>query len=111
MSYYKLNIVDVQGNRIFLTNDCWDNHIVVRHPIMIHFLKDVKETIKNPDCIYRSKSDYLTCLYYRLSNTKFGRVYILVVIDTKIKKKVGYVKTALLVDKLKGGELIWRKKS
>ncbi len=104
-----LSLLDIFCNRIYLTKDCWHNHILVRHPIMRHFLKELETTMQNPDYVYRSKTEHQTRLYYQLTDTKFGKIYILVVIDMKPNRKIGYVKTALPVYKIKGGKLLWRK--
>lgn len=76
---------------------------------MNRFLKELKITIQNPDYVYKSKSEYYTRLYYKFTHSRFGNVYILVIIDMKPDRKTGYVKTALPVYKIKGGELIWKK--
>jgi hypothetical protein len=76
---------------------------------MRHFVEELKNTVKEPHFVYRSKIEHHTRLYYRLIDSKFGKVYILVIIDMKPDKKIGYIKTALPVCRIKGGELLWRK--
>ena len=102
-------VKDPFKNTVILTDDCWNNHIVVRHPIMKHFLKQLKSTIRYPNYIYRSKYESQTRLYYQLNHTKYGEIYILAIIDMKPNKKIGYVKTALPIYEIRGGELLWKK--
>lgn len=76
---------------------------------MRHFLREIKTTVRDPDYVYQSKTEYQTRLYYQRTDTKFGEIYILVIIDMKPNRKIGYVKTALPVYKIKGGKLLWKK--
>ncbi len=76
---------------------------------MKHFMNQLSSCIRDPDYIYKSKHSANTKLYYRFEQTKYGEIFILAIINMKLNKNLGYVKTALPVYKIKEGELIWEK--
>jgi hypothetical protein len=60
----------------------------------------VKETLLNPDEIYRSKIDQNVYLYYK----SFDRIYCVIV---KHIGNEGFLITAYPTDRIKEGERIW----
>ena len=49
MATYLLRIRDATGREIRLTRDCWEEHIVVRHPIMRRYFDQVVQAVTSPD--------------------------------------------------------------
>ena len=100
---------DPRGKVIILTKKCWDDHIVVEHPIMKHFYDELKEVIRDTDYIYQSKISKDAELFFKeFESRKFGELYLLAVIERKEER--GYIKTSFPVYNLKkGGELIWKR--
>ena len=103
--------VDPIDNTIRLTKSCWFNHIIVEHPIMRKFLDEVRETIKNPDYIYKSKIGKRSQLYFKeYTHKRYGKIYIMVAVKMKVNQLRGYVQTAFIVYNLnKGGTLLWKR--
>lgn len=101
---------DPRGYEVHLTNDCWDNHILVQHPIMKGRLSEVKNAIIKPDFIYQSKYKTSSHLYFSKASSPSGIEYVLVVVTVRQRTRKGYVQTAFIVDSLsKGGKLLWKK--
>jgi len=44
-----LRIRDATGLEIRLTRDCWEEHIMVRHPIMRRYFDQVVQAVTSPD--------------------------------------------------------------
>ena len=106
-----LKVQDPQGNTITLTGECWNNHICVNHTEMKPLLKEIKETITNPDYIYQSKSSSKGHLYFKeYRNPALNCNYILVAVCRRSHLRKGYIQSAYPVKTLsKGGVLEWQK--
>src|SRR3990170_3890080 len=58
-------IQDPTGFEVILTDKCWTDHILRRHPELGPFRKLVVETVKKPDGIYQGKRDPSNRIYPR----------------------------------------------
>jgi len=73
-------VVDFNTRKIRLTKKQY-LHIVKRHPSVADYFEEVKETIRNPDVITRSKVDEDVRYYYKYyKELKSPHKYILVVV-------------------------------
>ena len=82
------------------TQDYW-NLIQLKHPEVIGKLALIKNTLKMPDLITRSKVDKNVCLFYK----KLNGYWLCIV--TKNNVLDGFIITAYITDKIKEGEKIW----
>ena len=108
MQYMKdiyFEVQSVLGKKIRTTKTYWDFIIQYKHPIIKKFENQVKETLKNADEVRRSKIDISAYLYYK----KYDTHYICVL--AKHTNNDGFIITAYLADKIKKGDIIWKKKS
>jgi len=81
---------------------------VLEHPEMKNQLNKIKETLEFPDEIRESLYIKSIWLFYKFYfNTPVSDKYMLVV--TKILNKEGFIITAFFTDKIKKGEIIWKK--
>jgi hypothetical protein len=92
------------GFQIRVTRARWETIVTFKHPIMAGQEMVVRETLRNPSEIRRSRSDPGVLLFYRLERT--GRWFCAV---AKQLEADGFLITAYPTDAVKEGELIWRK--
>ena len=106
-----VRVKDPLNNIITLTKECWTEHILKEHPEMELFYNELRNTIKEPEYIFKSKIFKQARLYFKgYLHPEYGHFYIMAVINYKEHKKTGYVMTGFPVYNLKkGGELIWKK--
>lgn len=102
---------DPLNNTVVISKKCWLNHILKEHPEMGLFRNELRDTIKEPEYIFKSKISKNSILYFKgYLHPEYGHFYIIAVVNYKEHKKTGYIKTSFLVYNLKkGGELIWKK--
>ena len=104
---YLLRVHDVTGLEIRLTRECWEGHIVVRHPVMRRYLDQVHQVLISPDVVHRSPTPQETRFYYRRLSRR--QSWVLVIADVKPARNVGYVKTAMVVDRIRPREILWQR--
>ena len=106
-----IRVKDPLNNTIILTEKCWIKHILKEHPEMEPFYNELRDTIKEPECIFKSEISKNSRLYFKgYLHPEYGHFYIMAVVDYKEHKKTGYIKTSFPVYNLKkGGELIWKR--
>jgi hypothetical protein len=104
---YLLRVRDVTGLEIRLTRECWEGHIVLRHPIMRRYFDQVHQVLTSPDVVHRSPTPQETRFYYRRLPRR--QSWVLVIADIKPSGHVGYVKTAMVVDRIRPREVLWQK--
>lgn len=106
-----IRVKDPLNNTITLTKKCWTKHILKEHPEMEPFYNELRDTIKEPEYIFKSKISKNSRLYFKgYLHPEYGHFYIMVVADYKEHKKTGFIKTSFPVYNLKkGGELLWKK--
>lgn len=77
-------------------------HILSGHPEIAEHLDLIDSTLKNPNFIYRSRIYENRFLYYRSYRKN---LYSVVVVDISTK----VIKTVYITDRIKKGELVWKK--
>ena len=103
-------VKDPIGNAVVLDKICLEKHILVNHPIIRRYKDRIRETIQEPDAIYKSKTDGKSLLYYRNLNISPRPKHLMVVASPDIVKDALYIKTSFLVYNFnKGDELLWKK--
>ena len=104
MKYFK----DVQGQDIRLTEER-ERHLLSSHPEMADQVRKIGEALSDPDVIVESRSDTSVDLYYHYyQETAVGGKYLCVVV--KIKENDRFILTSYLTDKVKQGEVKWKRK-
>lgn len=92
------------GVTIRTTKEYWKQIIEIKHPSIAKHETDVKNALKEPDEVRRSKQDPRVHLYYR----NIGKLNVCVVADHENETN-GYLITAYLTDRIKEGEQIYVK--
>jgi hypothetical protein len=97
---------DKFGRKITLTKEK-QIHIISRTEMKGQESR-VKQTLTEPDEVRESLKDKTVFLYYRLyKKTPVTQKYMLVAV--KVLNKEGHIITAFYTDRIKKGELIWKK--
>jgi len=104
-------IQDVFGNDVCLPNARWHEHILVIHPEVQPFLAEIEDSIRNPHCVYASRSDTHAKLFYKrgITQGKYRNLYIKVVVSYEMRPAI--VKTAFFTASLTGEILLWIQKT
>jgi len=103
-------VKDPIGNAVVLDKICLEKHILINHPIIRRYKDRIRETIQEPDAIYKSKTDGKSLLYYKTLSIFPRRKYLMVVTSPYIVTDALYIKTSFLVYNFnKGDELLWKK--
>ena len=89
------------GVKIRTTKDYWKKIVTIKHPIIAKYEAKVKESLKKPAEIRRSKQDSSVHLYYK----NIGNIYVCTVCD-HLDKKNGYIITAYLTKRIREGEKV-----
>lgn len=86
------------------------NHIIENHPEFDNTISSkLTNTLQFPDEVVESKSDDCVILYYKkYFKTEVGDKFICVV--TKTNEIDTFMLTAYFTDKIKTGNLVWKKK-
>jgi len=101
-----LELRDVWGNRVRLTEERRAH--LLEHPEMRGQEDKLAETLFEPDVIIQSQSDDTVRLFHRLyRRLAIGDNYLCVVV--KYLEGDIFVITAYFTDKIKRGEVIWKK--
>lgn len=96
-------VVTPLGNTIRTTKDYWEYLIEKEHPYMINKEETVVNVLKDPDEIHKSSLDPSVYLYYRMVDRPYC------VVAKHQMKNEGFLITAYPVDKVKEGDVIWKK--
>ncbi|MFQ6040475.1 MAG: hypothetical protein ACE5PV_06425 [Candidatus Poribacteria bacterium] len=101
--------VDIFGNLIELTEERWKTHILTGHYEVELYIEQIKETIKSPDCIFESRYEPDTRLFYKrgITQGKYRNLYMKVVVS--YSETPAFIKTAFFTPQLTGGKLLWIK--
>lgn len=84
-------------------------HLEENHPEMEGQFLKIEETLEKPDEVIESNSDNSVELYYKkYFETLFGIKYLCVAV--KIKDNDFFMLTAYFTDKIKQGNVLWKKK-
>lgn len=99
---------DVSQRSIVLTEDR-QRHIQSDHPEMSRQMDKIRETLKRPDDIVRSRTDPEVELFYRrYDDTPVSEKSLCVVV--KVLPERAFIITAYFTDTIKQGEKLWLKK-
>ena len=99
---------DIHERQIRLTEERQE-HIEVDHPEMSGQIDRIRETLLDPDVIVRSQTDPEVELFYRhYDTTPVTEKYLCVVV--KVSTEDIFIITAYFTDKIKKGEILWRRK-
>ena len=90
------------GVVVTTTVEYWNYIVTVKHRIMAGKEQEVREVLRHPDEIRRSRNAPDIFLYYQRTD----RLYCAVV---KHSEDTGFLITAYPADKVKEGEIIWTK--
>lgn len=99
-----IQAVSKLDKNITATRGYWDIITRVKHPAVKGKERAVKETLKNPDYIRKSKTDGKIYLFYK----KQKKYYLCVVV--RHLNGDGFMVTVYITDKIKEGEQLWPKK-
>jgi hypothetical protein len=102
MNEFLFDLTTPLGFRVHTTLEYW-NKLIIKHPEIEDKLQEVINTLENPAEIRKSKRDKLILLFYSVS----GR-YLLCVVSKRIKDDA-FLVTAYITNKVKEGEVLWRK--
>ena len=99
---------DIYNRQIRLTKERQE-HIEVDHPEMLAQINRIQGTLINPDIVVRSRTDPDVELFYRHYDvTPVTKKYLCVVV--KVLDDDTFIITAYFTDKIKRGEILWKKK-
>ena len=99
---YIFQIDTILGFSVRTTRAYWDK-ICLKHPELIDRLGEVKNALKEPIEIRKSKTDELIFLFYM----ETGKYWLSVL--AKKENDIGFLVTAYFTDKIKEGERVWPK--
>ncbi len=99
-------ISDVFGRKIRFTDE--RKFHILRRVEMKGQENKIIETVQKPDAVRHSISDKNVHLYYKFyQKTPVGEKYLLTAL--KVFNGEGFIITAFFTDKIKRGEIIWKK--
>lgn len=90
-----------------MTRECWDQHIVIRHPVMRRHLDHLRQALASPDVVHHSMTPRETRYYYRRLPRR--QAWLLVIADIKPSGHLGYIKTAMVVDRIRPRQILWQR--
>jgi len=100
-------IIDYRGVSIRITAERMAH--ILEHPELAGMEPAIEETISTPEQVVRSQSDDKAFLYYRLyGETPAGEKHLCAVV--KEGPTDSFLLTAYLTDRIKQGEMIWKRK-
>lgn len=98
---------DYKGTSIRLTDERLKH--ILEHPEMRGLETAIKETLLEPESVVQSISDEEANLYYRFYvGTCVGGKHLCVVV--KVFEEDAFILTAYLTDKVKKGDILWKRK-
>lgn len=101
---------DPLENTVVLDQVCLEKHILANHPIMHRFKGRMRESIQDPNMIYRSKTDRKSLIYYKAISISPRLRYLMVIARPDIVKDAFYITTSFVVYNFnKGDKLLWKK--
>ena len=100
------SFIDIFKRKITLTEER-RKHILYR-PEMFNQESKIKETLSDPELIKRSVSDKDVVIYYKhYPATPVTSKHLAVIV--KISGKENFIISAYFTDRIKKGELVWKK--
>jgi hypothetical protein len=107
MALYLMNADDPRGEKVYLWENRFYEHVAIRHPTAT--VESIQKTVENPDMITRDAKFQNRDNYYALGNDpQFPGAYMKVCVE--FSSDTGKVVTAFTTDRLKPEEeILWRK--
>lgn len=102
-SEWVIDVLTPLGLRVVCTAEYWDRITAIKHPPMRGRMADVVRTLAEPDEVRRSAGDPQVILFHR----RVGPRWVCAVV--KREEGCGYLITAYPADKIKSGDVLWRK--
>ncbi len=97
------NVIDPQGQVIYLTVRCYTEHLLIEHPDMDD-VDEIAKAVKSPDYITEDAVDPERNIYYRTYQRHPQKLMVKVVVEQ------GEVITAYRVNRIKRGEqVLWQR--
>ena len=104
-----MDLQDKDGRKVRLTQERLA-HLESAHPEMRGQRDRIKDTLRQPEQVVRSKSDAQVALFYRLyPSTPVTTKYLCVVVKS-LSDENTFLVTAYFTNKPKRGELLWEMK-
>lgn len=98
-----ITLLDFKGRRIQLSSERLKH--ILKRPEMWNQLPKIRETLRNPLEVRKSKHDSSVHLYYKkYSHTPVSEKFLLVVV--KIETESPFVITAFFTDRIKSGKRV-----
>jgi hypothetical protein len=96
--------VDYKGREVRLTDERYSH--ILEHAEMSSMQKQIEETLNAPDVVV-SDNDNVGLNYRHYYNTKVGNKWLCVVV--KYNADDAFVLTAYLTNRIKKGEVVWKR--
>ncbi|MGI0141680.1 MAG: DUF4258 domain-containing protein [Candidatus Micrarchaeales archaeon] len=96
-------VTSLSNKKIRITREYWNLIITVKHTPMKGREELVKSALKEPDEIRKSNKDRDAFLY----NKAWGKYFVVVV--CKHLNGEGYITTTYISDRIKAGEITWKR--
>jgi len=93
-----IRFYDCFGREFELSESVWE-HVSSNHPEITKEI--IQEVLNTPEAVVRSSWNFSSLLYYK----KIGKYYKAVVAEIQD----GRIKTALTTDKIKKGDIVWKR--
>ena len=100
---YLFDVITPLGYPVHCTASYWAFVSTVKHPSLNGHLKDVEETLRDPDEIRRSRKDSNVFLFYKGQHPRW------LCAVAKQEDGTGFLITAYHTDSIKVGDVIWTK--
>ena len=101
------SFVDCWGQAIFLDEEV-RQIVLSKHPEVSQFIDRVVTTLRDPDVVRQSKLTKRSRLYYRFFEDILRGKFLVVVVKCV---DLDFVSTVYITNKVKEGEVLWRKSS
>jgi hypothetical protein len=98
---------DYAGDEIVLAASVREM-ILLKHPEVRDFIDRIGNVLSKPDEVCRSVQDARSMLYYRFEDDVLDGKWVVVVVK-RIDRN--FVSTVYATDRIKSGEVIWKKNS
>ena len=98
-----IDVVTPLGFRAVCSVYKWERIVRIKHPAMLGRLEDVVQALQDPDVVRRSVADAEVVLFYRRIELRWVCAVV------KRAEGLGYLITAYPADKVKQGEVLWKR--
>ena len=103
---FVFEIVAYDGKIIRLTEVQW-LHVVFFHPEVEGEQKKLREVLENPEVVVRGATEDTKIYYKFYPSTPVASKYLAVVV--KVLDREGFIVTSYFTERVRRGEVLWRK--